>query len=869
MLPFAAFADTDTAAETDMKNITIDGSTADTAANSYWRGFGFISANGSSRLLLDYKTEQPEVYDRLMKLMFDPEGPLKMTHFKLELGADINSSSGTEPCTKRTPDEKADVMRGAGFQLAADAKKINPDLTLELLSWGAPAYVDSAEGREGMKLRYRWFKETLDAAYETYGLKFDYIDPNYNEREVDGEWIKYFSKSLKAEKDTPYNYGRIKILIADEECGFSSAAMMLSDRELMNAVDAVGIHYTSTSDENTKRLKTVFGKELFYSEGVAPCTEARYAANADGIGITGTNGILDVAGRIVNMYPNGGFTMYEFQPAIAAYYSGTNYFPKQLITANEPWSGFTETGDGFYMAEHFTLFSEPGWRFIKSACYGDGKETDHALTDTTDNYLTLADPKSGDYSTIFVNNTDSERRYDICVKGLGKADTQVQVWETRGPDDGRYDRNYLRNVMSIKPQQSNGGYSYTLTVKPYSMVTVTTLDTAPVSAELPQEHTRLTLPYTDDFEYAEYSENYLPQRGFAPRYTTDIGGAFEVVSEEGRGRVLEQKITQELRGREWGYTPEPVTTLGDDSWANYSVSADIKLSDNTENNYAGVAARYINSSAPGSVSGYSMLMYGDGRWKLRHMTELLGEGMISGFDPDLWHTVSVIAEGDVISASIDGVPLVSITAEASSAFSGRAALLSAYKKNRFDNLQILPSELTTYINRIDQLDSSVSYSGSWSHNISDSFSCHHRTSSETSDGSLEFSFTGDSLALIGTANDAVMTVEIDGSVIAEREKINGSAAKLAVWHRYSLGYAEHTAKIKVNSGRVKLDAIEYGSDTQYKDGSGKRLSELAAEPQEVAAVLPARRKNDHALTAAGAAAAAAGAALIIRRRKRS
>ncbi|MBQ1536836.1 MAG: LPXTG cell wall anchor domain-containing protein, partial [Ruminococcus sp.] len=254
---------------------------------------------------------------------------------------------------------------------------------------------------------------------------------------------------------------------------------------------------------------------------------------------------------------------------------------------------------------------------------------------------------------------------------------------------------------------------------------------------------------------------------------------------------------------------------------------------------------------------------------LRHMTELLGEGMISGFDPDLWHTVSVIAEGDVISASIDGVPLVSITAEASSGFSGRAALLSAYKKNRFDNLQILPSELTTYINRIDQLDSSVSYSGSWSHNISDSFSCHHRTSSETSDGSLEFSFTGDSLALIGTANDAVMTVEIDGSVIAEREKINGSAAKLAVWHRYSLGYAEHTAKIKVNSGRVKLDAIEYGSDTQYKDGSGKRLSELAAEPQEVAAELPARRKNDHALTAAGAAAAAAGAALIIRRRKRS
>ena len=39
------------------------------------------------------------------------------------MGSDINSSSGTEPAVKRTPDEPADVTRGAGYQLAADANK--------------------------------------------------------------------------------------------------------------------------------------------------------------------------------------------------------------------------------------------------------------------------------------------------------------------------------------------------------------------------------------------------------------------------------------------------------------------------------------------------------------------------------------------------------------------------------------------------------------------------------------------------------------------------------------------------------------------------------------------------------------------------
>ena len=122
------------------REIVIDGTTAQLKENMRYRGAGMVSANNSSRLLLDYKAEHPDVYEQIMEYMFGKDG-IGITHLKLEMGADINSSSGTEPSVMRTEDEKADVTRGAAYQLAADAKKINPDLTLDMLWWSEPKWV--------------------------------------------------------------------------------------------------------------------------------------------------------------------------------------------------------------------------------------------------------------------------------------------------------------------------------------------------------------------------------------------------------------------------------------------------------------------------------------------------------------------------------------------------------------------------------------------------------------------------------------------------------------------------------------------------------------------------------------------------------
>ena len=101
-----------------IKELIIDGSTVDRNPASAFRGLGAVTGNNSSRLLMDYKAKSPDSYWEIMELLFRPDYGAGLTHVKIELGADINSSSGTEPCVKRDLEEPADVTRGAGFMLS-------------------------------------------------------------------------------------------------------------------------------------------------------------------------------------------------------------------------------------------------------------------------------------------------------------------------------------------------------------------------------------------------------------------------------------------------------------------------------------------------------------------------------------------------------------------------------------------------------------------------------------------------------------------------------------------------------------------------------------------------------------------------------
>lgn len=839
--------------------VTIDGNNANTNIADAFQGFGCVTGNNSSRLLLDYKSESEKAYWEIMNYLFNKEYGAGLSHIKVELGSDVNSSSGTEPCSMRSAEEEPDVTRGAGWIFAADAKKINNDIKIDALRWSEPAWVTNAfknSKEEGYEARYKWYKKTIDKVYDVYKLKLDYLSADQNEtNNVDPEWIIYLKNKLKedAEKsDAKYDYNSIKIVASDEVGSNKIADKMIENEQLRNAVDAIGIHYTTVGSKNMFELNDSFKKQIFYSEGGAPTTQAKYNVVADGSGLTGVNGGLDIANRFINSYKNGSMSLYEYQPAVASYYEGVKYYPKQLITACNPWSGHYEVDFGIWMTAHFMQFVDQGWEYIDGACYGDGKEATSISSDTsTNNYLTLMNPKTQDYTMILTNDSKNSRKYKINVKNLKKAESKLNMWQSIGPKKGQnYDSNWFKNIGKLTPvKNDDGSYTIEFEVKPYSILTLTKqLD----KGRMGQgdkfgrfKNNVLSLPYTDDFDYKNYDEKYLSLRGDAPRYFTDQGGAFEVVREN-NNNVLEQKITEKSKPNDWRYrfTVSPYTTIGDNRWANYSASINFKLdeSNSTESNYATFGGRHITTTYSDKYanSGYSIKVKGDGTWELLDIEKVVASGKLKNFNIKKWHNIKLDFIDNKITGFVDNNLITNYTDIEGISMSGKVSIASGYFNTKYDELSIKPIGGYSYSfsKRIDNLDSSIKYIGNWSNAVNTGYNDYNRTAStgkvdisqekavnngegnintapvlletksDSGQTSLQYDAEGTGFNIVGRNCNGVIDVYIDDKPYKSNISCKNVSDRQSVAYVSGLEYKKHSIKLVVKDGTIKVDAIE-------------------------------------------------------------
>ncbi|WP_078434878.1 S-layer protein [Metabacillus halosaccharovorans] len=758
-------------AEVTTKTITIDGNNVD--EYNRFKGFGTVTANNTSRLMLDYKEEHPNKYWEMMNLLFNKDTGAGLSHVKVELGADVNSSSGTEPATVRYADEPANVLRGAGFQFAADAKSINPDITTEILRWGEPRFTWNGAAEKEYENRYQWYKKTIDAVFHEYGFKLDYIGISQNERaqnngrnEVD--WLKYFTTKIKEEPNYETDYKAIKLVAADGYRDTKTISRTLLDHEdLLDEIDVISSHYGLTGSNELTELQNKLidegkkPKEVWVSEGIAPMINARYRENMEPNynGLGGKAGIIDVTSRIISVYSWTGAqnnplnaVSFDFQPSVAAFYEGSAYNPKHLISAYDPWSGFYEVDGGLQGVRHVMNFvgyddhSTPEnerWMYVKGAAFSDGNFFDGGVdVDTsTHNYLTLKDPQTDDYTTVFANNTKETRKYKIKAKNLsGKENAPIYVWETRGPDKGQaYDANWFKNNNVIKPQKGE----YEIEVKPYSIVTISTLDNKSKIDDFEYESSPadlskdkiMSLPYKDDFEYRQYPDDekgrdYVERRGGTPRYTTDQIGAFEVVKKatkpvtsgsakrtdlkipdaKAHGNMLQQKMTPDIIGADWAVwggtdgsasNSNPNTTIGDHRWVNYKVSYDFLLDTHTpevegRSNYALIGVRQVKAGGADSYAPYNARVYRDGTYEILKTGNVVESGKIEKFNNKVWHNLAFEAKENEFTLYLDGKKIAAYIDENSTVMAGRVVLGSGYYETLIDNLRVDPIKGYTY-----------------------------------------------------------------------------------------------------------------------------------------------------------------------------
>jgi hypothetical protein len=272
--------------------VSLDGNNiASTNVNGLtFKGFGVLSANGTSELLMDYKSEHPEKYAELLNILFGGTRPI-MTQVKIEMGNDRNNSTGPDPATVRFASEAANVKRDQGFQLAADAKKVNPNLKIMILRWNAPGWVKTNDQV------YTWYKSTILAAYRDFGFMVDYVNPGVNESAPDFTWTTQFASRVKADT-SGFNstaeqalFNTIKVMISDEAGLGSFGDSMVSDATLRAAVSVAGYHYDTDDDSagNFKKLAEQYDKEVWNSEAQATFSNTAFRPNS-GNGIGGTNG---------------------------------------------------------------------------------------------------------------------------------------------------------------------------------------------------------------------------------------------------------------------------------------------------------------------------------------------------------------------------------------------------------------------------------------------------------------------------------------------------------------------------------------------------------------------------------------------------
>lgn len=508
-------------------------------------GIGGLSGGGAtSRLLVNYPEPQRS---QILDYLFKPGFGASLQILKVEIGGDAQSTDGCESSHMHNEHDEPNFHRGYEGWLMTEAKARNPDIQLAALSWAWPGWI-------GDGTAWPFSNHTKTANYviswvngmkSEFGLVINYVGI-WNERPYDAEYIKHLRKALDMA-----GLSAVGIVAADGS--WNIAGDMLKDKDLLDAISVVGVHYPGTTS-SADAIKT--GKRLWASED--------YSTFNDNIG-------AGCWARILNQnYVNGNMTATISWNLIASYYDDLPFKRCSLMTANEPWSGHYEVPAVAWVTAHTTQFVSPGWHYLNSS--------GHLLKGGS--YVAFTDPKFLELTIVIEsmshNNSVCIRPplppYEVSAQSVKfnldgsykQTITKFNMWTTN------LDKTSTSSDVFVKSEVNVVNGSVTIHLEPDQLVTLTTLETGqkgnygsiPASASFP-------LPYVDNFDG---NGTFMEAFNFA-----DQSGVFELFqSGPSHGKTMRQVVTS--RPITWcDDSDSPITLIGDYSWNDVNVTADVLL----------------------------------------------------------------------------------------------------------------------------------------------------------------------------------------------------------------------------------------------------------------------------------------------------
>lgn len=245
---------------------------------------------------------------------------------------------------------------------------------------------------------------------------------------------------------------------------------------------------------------------------------------------------------------------------------------------------------------------------------------------------------------------------------------RVHVWKSTAAEQ-------FIEQPSIQPE--NGKFAIALEAIAIYTLTTTTGQKKGCHAAPPAK--AFPFPYKDGFESSPV--------GSLPKYFSDQKGSFEVVMMPGRGKVVKQIVTKP--GYVWVYMkkePKPYSVIGDASWSDYAVSADVLIDAGDVELGGRFGPAPAGVTADANKLSYRFSLDKVGAWRLLYRDKVLASGAVRGFDGAAWHRMTISFSSEKISAVLDGKALAQVSD--GSAQGGLAYVASTYNPNLFDNISI-------------------------------------------------------------------------------------------------------------------------------------------------------------------------------------
>src|ERR1019366_3579833 len=408
-------------------HVVLDGQ----SAGRTFDGLGALSAGASSRLLIDYPEPQRS---QILDYLFKPGYGAALQHLKGEIGADVNSTDGSEPSHMRTRSDH-DSTRGYEWWLMVEAHKRNPNIVLEILPWGAPSWVGKDTLYTPKMAEY--VADFIKTAKRDYSLDIAYTGL-WNEKVLDVAYIKELHQRLTAE------HLSTKIICCDEYPGegagqWAIADEILKDPELGSDIGVIRVHSPLVDGKiSTTDAARRTGKQLWSSEDQPNGGSGPFVSRDWDVG-------RRILAHLYNQnYLEGSLTSTEIWSPITSYYDNLAAPNSGLMYANTPWSGYYSVQGTMWATAHTTQFAQPGWQYLDSAS-GNLPEKG--------SYVALKSTDRRNWSVV-LETIGALHKQAVSFQLAGDlAATTVHIWETNNSRT-------FEHVDDVKPVKNTFEYTF-------------------------------------------------------------------------------------------------------------------------------------------------------------------------------------------------------------------------------------------------------------------------------------------------------------------------------------------------------------------------------------------------------------------------